>query len=52
MMQVISHNSSEAAQHDGRTLERAKGDGKQREEGSSQAEEDVKRSSTRPDRPT
>ncbi|KAL5572614.1 hypothetical protein UlMin_022211 [Ulmus minor] len=52
VMQVISHNSSEAAQHDGRTLERAKGDGKQREEGSSQAEEDVKRSSTRPDRPT
>ncbi|XP_061993878.1 ninja-family protein mc410 [Rosa rugosa] len=48
VMQVISHNTSEAAQYDGR-LERAKGDGKQHvtEEGSSsQAEEDMKVSST------
>ncbi|KAM5547614.1 hypothetical protein ABKV19_001879 [Rosa sericea] len=50
VMQVISHNTSEAAQYDGR-LERAKGDGKQHvtEEGSSsQAEEDMKVSSTNP----
>jgi len=47
--QVIAPNSSEATQYDGRTLERAKGDGKQHgpEEGSSsQVEEDVKGSST------
>uniref|UniRef100_A0A2N9GCB3 Ninja-family protein n=1 Tax=Fagus sylvatica TaxID=28930 RepID=A0A2N9GCB3_FAGSY len=46
---VIAPNSSEATQHDARTSEQAKGDGKQHgpEEGfSSQAEEDVKGSST------
>lgn len=48
-MQVIARNSSEATQYDGRTLERAKGDGKQQimEEGSSSlTEDDVKGSST------
>ncbi|CAB4318774.1 unnamed protein product [Prunus armeniaca] len=48
-MQVISHNSSDIAQYDGRMLERGRGDGKQNvtEEGSSsQAEEDMKVSST------
>lgn len=48
VMQVISHNPSEATQYDGRNVERAKGDGKQHvnEDGtSSQAEEDVKGSS-------
>nr|AHJ60593.1 novel interactor of JAZ long variant [Morus notabilis] len=48
LMQVISHKPSEAAQHDVRTLEQAKGDGKQQatEEGSSShAEEDGKGSS-------
>ena len=47
-MHTITHNSSEAAQYDGRTFERVKGEGKQHatEEGSStQAEEDVKGSS-------
>ncbi|KAK9947787.1 hypothetical protein M0R45_003392 [Rubus argutus] len=51
VMQVISHNTSDAAQYDGRILEQAKGDGKQHvtEEGSSsQAEEDMKVSSTNP----
>ncbi|KAL6226533.1 hypothetical protein ACLB2K_000495 [Fragaria x ananassa] len=50
-MRLISHNTSEAAPYDGRILERAKGDGKQHvtEEGSSsQAEEDLKVSSTDP----
>lgn len=48
VMQVISHNSSEAAQHDGRTSERAKGDGQQHvaEAGSSSQAEDGKGSST------
>ncbi|KAI5320391.1 PREDICTED: ninja-family [Prunus dulcis] len=48
-MQVISHNSSDVAQYDGRMLERGRGDGKQNvtEEGSSsQAEEDMKVNST------
>lgn len=46
---VIPPNLSEAAQYDGKTLERTKGDGKQHgpEEGSSsQVEEDLKGSST------
>lgn len=50
-MQVISHNTSDAAQYDGRILEQAKGDGKQHvtEEGSSsQAEEDMKLNSMNP----
>ncbi|POO00861.1 Ninja-like protein [Trema orientale] len=48
VMQIISHNSSEAAQHDGRTSERAKGDGKQHaaEGGSTSQAEDGKGSST------
>uniref|UniRef100_A0A803NT41 Ninja-family protein n=1 Tax=Cannabis sativa TaxID=3483 RepID=A0A803NT41_CANSA len=47
-MQVISHNSSEAAQHEGRTSERPKGDIKQHttEGGSSSQAEDGKGSST------
>lgn len=48
-LMVIPPNLSEATQYDGRTLERAKGDGKQPgpEEGSSsQVEEDLKGSST------
>ncbi|MBA0622241.1 hypothetical protein Godav_007802 [Gossypium davidsonii] len=47
-MHTIARNSSEAAQYDGRTFERVKGEGKQHgvEEGSStRAEEDVKGSS-------
>ncbi|XP_062090860.1 ninja-family protein mc410 [Humulus lupulus] len=48
VMQVISHNSSEATQHEGRTSERPKGDGKQHtaEGGSSSQAEDGKGSST------
>lgn len=49
VIQVISHNASEAAQYDRRAIERGKGDGKHHvnEEGSSSmAEEDVKGSST------
>ncbi|KAM0969624.1 hypothetical protein TB2_017478 [Malus domestica] len=61
MMQVVSHNSPDVAQYDGRMLERARGDGKQNvtEEGaSSQVEEDTKVSSANlgmkdaPGRPT
>ena len=48
VMQVISHNPSEAAQHDRRASDRAKGDGKQHaaERWSSSQAEDGKGSST------